>query len=366
MVSEEESDEESWVQAAPSYSAGAPRFRKSRLKSKGGVVSRSADKDPLVYKLTNMVNGKGYVGKATNSRDRMHGAPPRRAGDLRSDGESESEDWDLEDDWEFDASEDKRTGSDEAEAARGDLKVRMGVIYLIICLVNLKEYIGQTIQEIEARMRSHRHGNQYKTKSGRHTVLQNAIAKHGWHNFTWRVLERDIPEHMLDEREKAHIEERNTCTPNGYNLTKGGRGRGSWTDECRERHSEAMQEWAKSDASRKRKSEMWQDVDWNAARCAERKIMQNKEGNVQSRHNTWDAKRALRLAAIKDPQMRRTAIQQARNCAKQGVRKAFRRGVEGRDLWEEFYERWGSDEAWTEWLRSGSCDAPRGCPSLRT
>lgn len=34
-------------------------------------MSRSADKDPLVYKLTNMVNGKGYVGKATNSVCRM-------------------------------------------------------------------------------------------------------------------------------------------------------------------------------------------------------------------------------------------------------------------------------------------------------
>jgi len=35
-------------------------------------VSRSADKDPLVYKLTNMVNGRGYVGKATNSQSRMY------------------------------------------------------------------------------------------------------------------------------------------------------------------------------------------------------------------------------------------------------------------------------------------------------
>jgi group I intron endonuclease len=43
----------------------------SRSKSKGVEVSRSADRDPLVYKLTNMVNGRGYVGKATNSRCRM-------------------------------------------------------------------------------------------------------------------------------------------------------------------------------------------------------------------------------------------------------------------------------------------------------
>ena len=296
-------------------------------------------------------------------------APPRRAGDLRSEGESESESEDLDlenDDMEFDESEDECTGSDEAEATGGDLKVRMGVIYLLTCLENNKEYVGQTIQKVEARIKRHRLGKQYKTKSGRHTVLQNAIGKYGWHNFAWRVLEREIPEHILNERERAYIEERNTCTPNGYNLTKGGRGRGSWTDECRERHSEAMQEWAKSDASRKRKRDVWTDVDWRAERCVERKAMQNLAENVQSRRDKWDSKRALRLAAIKDPQLRRTAIQQARNQAKQAVCKAFRRGVEGRDLWGEFYERWGSDEAWVQWLRSGSCNAPRGCPSLRT
>lgn len=76
MVSEEESgeesEEESWVQEAPSYSEDAQHSPISRSKSKGGEVSRGADKDPLVYKLTNMVNGKGYVGKTTNSRRRMH------------------------------------------------------------------------------------------------------------------------------------------------------------------------------------------------------------------------------------------------------------------------------------------------------
>lgn len=35
-------------------------------------MSRSAAKDPLVYKLTNKINGKGYVGKATNSLSRMY------------------------------------------------------------------------------------------------------------------------------------------------------------------------------------------------------------------------------------------------------------------------------------------------------
>ena len=61
-----------------------PRSRISaRVKGKGGGVSKSADNvtgvvkqaaalDPLVYKLTNMINGNSYVGKATNSRCRMY------------------------------------------------------------------------------------------------------------------------------------------------------------------------------------------------------------------------------------------------------------------------------------------------------
>jgi group I intron endonuclease len=53
-------------------SGASQHFPRSRSKSNGGEVSRSADRDPLVYKLTNMVNGRGYVGKATNSRNRMH------------------------------------------------------------------------------------------------------------------------------------------------------------------------------------------------------------------------------------------------------------------------------------------------------
>lgn len=54
--------EEEWLTAA---SPRSPRSAQRRYKRK------DASKDPLVYKLTNMINGKGYVGKAKDSYQRM-------------------------------------------------------------------------------------------------------------------------------------------------------------------------------------------------------------------------------------------------------------------------------------------------------
>lgn len=54
-------------------------------KNRGRYERRDHDHDPLVYKLTNMINGKGYVGKAKHSADRMrehrtYGAQKMRSG----------------------------------------------------------------------------------------------------------------------------------------------------------------------------------------------------------------------------------------------------------------------------------------------
>lgn len=54
-------------------------------KNRGRYERREHSHDPLVYKLTNMINGKGYVGKAKHSADRMrehrtHGAQKMRSG----------------------------------------------------------------------------------------------------------------------------------------------------------------------------------------------------------------------------------------------------------------------------------------------
>ena len=248
---------------------------------------------------------------------------------------------------------------DKAEAARGHLFRKKGKVYMLTNTVTGKSYVGQTIQRPSARIRQHASGKQFGyTRSGKPTIIQRSVAKHGWDAFTWNILENNIahkPVEILDERERYWIKEKQTLCPNGYNMDAGGQKGKLYTLEMRKARSKAMMPWARSEKSRKRKRELWADPEFSEARSKERKVVQNDLSNVQSRRDTWDAKRDERIKAISDPKERVHAIKGARNNAKQGVRKAIRRGVTGRDLWGEFKERWGSDEQWQEWLKCGEC-----------
>jgi group I intron endonuclease len=90
----------------------------------------------------------------------------------------------------------------------------MGWIYLIRNKVNDKCYVGQTIQKnVNNRWRAHRHSSD--------TILASAFSKYGMANFEFSVIS-EIPNEQLDEREISEIRERNTISPNGYNLEGGG------------------------------------------------------------------------------------------------------------------------------------------------
>ena len=256
-------------------------------------------------------------------------------------------------------------GGHEAEAARGHLFRKNGSIYMLTNTVTGKSYIGQTIQRVSKRMKQHAGGKQFgSSRGGKPSVIQRSIAKHGWDKFTWVLLESNIAHvKILDKRERHWIKVKCTLLPNGYNMSLGGQGENVFTPAMRKARSKAMRPWARSAKSRARKSELWKDESWREERCKERKVNQNKAENVQSRHDKWDAKRDKKLQSISDPKKRRKIINRARYGAKASVRSALKRGVEGRDVWAEFYARWGSDEAWVLWRKSGSCDPPRGSPS---
>lgn len=90
----------------------------------------------------------------------------------------------------------------------------MGWIYLIKNKVNGKCYVGQTIQKsVKNRWKAHRHSSD--------TIIARAFAKYGIINFEFSVIS-EIPNDQLDEREISEIRERNTISPNGYNLEDGG------------------------------------------------------------------------------------------------------------------------------------------------
>jgi len=90
----------------------------------------------------------------------------------------------------------------------------MGCIYLIRNKVNDKCYVGQTIQKnVKNRWKAH--------ICSKDTIVSYAIARYGIENFEFSVI-ADVPDDQLDEREISEIRERNTTSPNGYNLEEGG------------------------------------------------------------------------------------------------------------------------------------------------
>ena len=94
---------------------------------------------------------------------------------------------------------------------------QQGTIYKILCLVTGKPYVGQTKQKLERRISGHK---SITIKRG----IDAEIAKYGWEgNFTVEVLEVCSVE-KLNEREKFWIANLNSKSPNGYNLTAGGKG----------------------------------------------------------------------------------------------------------------------------------------------
>jgi len=91
--------------------------------------------------------------------------------------------------------------------------MRTGCIYLLTNKVNGKQYVGQTL-DLKNRISYHH------THDG--TVVDHAIQKYGWRNFSPSIIEDNIPEDKLNEREVHWIKQLNTFEGEGYNCTEGG------------------------------------------------------------------------------------------------------------------------------------------------
>jgi group I intron endonuclease len=94
-------------------------------------------------------------------------------------------------------------------------------IYAITNTVTGKQYIGQTVRDLAARLRAHIYAI---NKKNRCPAIADAIKKYGPDMFTIRCLEEcDSLDHM-NEREKHWIQSLSTMVPHGYNLNEGGNG----------------------------------------------------------------------------------------------------------------------------------------------
>src|SRR5210317_631984 len=91
---------------------------------------------------------------------------------------------------------------------------RKGIIYKITSPSG-KVYVGQTIQDFNVRIRDH------KQLSSGCTAISRAIQKYK-DQMKYEIIEENVPQEQLDEREIYWIKELNSLAPNGYNLTSGG------------------------------------------------------------------------------------------------------------------------------------------------
>lgn len=95
------------------------------------------------------------------------------------------------------------------------------IIYKATCLINKKNYIGQTSQTLQQRINQHNY-KAFNTKDNSH--FHNAIRKYGIENFKYEIIESNIKtQEELNAREKYWIQYFNSFYA-GYNSTIGGDG----------------------------------------------------------------------------------------------------------------------------------------------
>jgi group I intron endonuclease len=97
----------------------------------------------------------------------------------------------------------------------GKMDNQNGTIYIATNLINGKQYVGQTIRNLEERKRGHRNGRKNQV-----CLLTRAIKKYGEENFKW--ISFSCPKENLNWQETFLIKNLITSAPNGYNLESGG------------------------------------------------------------------------------------------------------------------------------------------------
>ena len=108
----------------------------------------------------------------------------------------------------------------------------MGYIYKIRNRIDNKIYVGQTIQDVEARWKDH------LKKGSNCRYLKSAINKYGMDNFEFKLVCITF-DNQLDDMEIKYIEQYNSLVPNGYNLRQGGNS-GTHHAETKQKISETL------------------------------------------------------------------------------------------------------------------------------
>lgn len=127
------------------------------------------------------------------------------------------------------------------------------IIYLITNKISNKKYVGQTVQTLEKRWKRHCWNSTLKRKDA--MAITQAITKYGKENFIIEILEVCVSQELLNLAEQKWINELNTLSPNGYNLSTGGNSKGHLSDETKRKISLANIGKKISEETRKNLSE---------------------------------------------------------------------------------------------------------------
>ena len=92
--------------------------------------------------------------------------------------------------------------------------VKIFCVYKITNLINNKSYIGVTKRNPNVRFKEH--------FCNKNELLYKAKEKYGKNNFSLEIIESNISEDIIDEKERYYIQLYNSLVPNGYNLSQGG------------------------------------------------------------------------------------------------------------------------------------------------
>jgi len=111
----------------------------------------------------------------------------------------------------------------------------MSIIYIAINKITNKVYIGQTKQTLSDRISKHYCKSKDKSKTYH---FMNALRKYSKQDWEWKVLEDNIDNAIIDERETYWIDYYDSFN-NGYNSTSGG-STYLRTDEINKKSSESF------------------------------------------------------------------------------------------------------------------------------
>jgi group I intron endonuclease len=101
-----------------------------------------------------------------------------------------------------------------------------GIIYKITSPSG-KVYVGQTVRSFEKRVAEH------KRESSCCTLIKRAIDKYG-DEMNYELIEDNVPQEQLDEREIYWINHFNSLAPDGYNCTTGGQFTKGYSQELKD------------------------------------------------------------------------------------------------------------------------------------